>query len=127
MVAHPEEGEEAARLSHFPPSPVCALLACRSRSPSRAFVFRLARVNRGKHLLYCARSAHHTAPLDGTIPKYRQQVPGTALHTASNLAQPYEFSMALTIKQEHNHTTSTAIPRTPRLKLVDRKPTRSRK
>ena len=23
----------------------------------------------------------------------------------SNLAQPYEFSMALTIKQEHNHTT----------------------
>ena len=43
-----------------------------------------------------------------------------------NLAQPYEFSLALTTKQEHNHTTSTAIPRTPRLKLVDRKPTRSR-
>ena len=50
VVAHPEEGEEAARLSHFPPSPVCALLACRSRSPSRAFVFRPARVSRGRQL-----------------------------------------------------------------------------
>ena len=67
-------------------------------------------------------------PMGRTV--YQLVQPGTATwHSSAPTTCAWHSSTSSVWRsqsREHTHTTSTAIPRTPRLKLVDRKPTRSR-